>query len=203
MNKKLLTMTLASFMMLALFTGCGSAGNVTNDADNAVKNAADDVKNGVEDIGSDVEQGVDDMTDGTGSVRNNNSSLTPYQFDYSGMYRQYTSNDTGYYNSSSSAKYKQEGNAAYSNIKRISGINDVKIIVIGNKAYCAVKTEAGANSLSSSKKAKIGNIIKEKYPQVKHVYFSDRINGYTSLVNVLANDLRDITDDVLNLFDLR
>ena len=216
MNKKIMTITLASFMMLSTFAGCGNVGNTdtTKNNGNAVENAADDVKNGAENIGNDVRNGVDNaaddvrngaenVTDGNDNVTKNASSLTPYQFDYSGMYRQYTSNDTGYYNSSSTAKHKQEGNAAYSEIKKISGISDVKVVIIDNKAYCGVKTEAGANSLSTKKKAKIGNIIKEKYPQVKNVYFSDKVNGYTSLVNVIGNDLRDITDDVLNLFDIR
>ena len=215
MNKKIMTITLASFMMLSTFAGCGNVSNDTNTKKgNAIENAADDVKNGAENIGNDVKNGVDNaaddvrngaekVTDGNDNVTKNDSSLTPYQFDYSGMYRQYTSNDTGYYNSSSSAKNKQEGNAAYNDIKKISGIDDVKVVIIDNRAYCGVKTEANANSLSTKKKAKIGNIIKERYPQVKNVYFSDKVNGYTSLVNVIGNDLKDITDDVLNLFDIR
>lgn len=219
MNKKFMTIMLSSILMFTVFTGCGNntdntvksqMDNASNDVKNGVENIGDDVKNGAEDLGNDVRNGANDLAndiDGNAkgskdNVLNKDYSLIPYQFDYSGNYRQYTNNNSGYYSSSESYKNKQEGTAVYDSVKKISGIEDVKIAIIGEKAYCAVKTKTSANSLSSEKKARINNLIKAKYPQVKNVYFSDKVKGYTSLANSIENGLRNVTDDVLHLFGL-
>ena len=207
MNKKTLIAMIVSAFMLTSFVGCGNS-NTDNAVKNQMNNAANDVKDEVENIGDDVKKGAEDLTedlidsDSSNGVKNNNG-VNPYQFDYNGMYRQYTNNNTGYYNSSESYKYKQEGNGVYTSVKKISGIEDVKIAIIGNKAYCAVKTKTGSSSLSDEKKAKISTLIKEKYPQVKNVYFSDKVEHYNSLTNAIKQGLDNITDDLLNLFELK
>lgn len=207
MNKRILTIMITSAFMLMSFAGCGNT-NTDNAVKNQMNNAANDVKDGVEDIGDDVKNGAEDLTeDLTGSNSNENAKqntpVNPYQFDYNGMYRQYTNNNTGYYNSSETYKYKQEGNGVYTEIKKISGIEDVKIAIIDDKAYCAVKTKTGSSSLSNEKKAKISTLVKQKYSQVKNVYFSDKVEHYNSLANAIKNGLDDISDDILNLFEVK
>ena len=82
MNKKIMTITLASFMMLSTFAGCGNVGNTdtTKNNGNAVENAADDVKNGAENIGNDVKNGVnnaaDDVRNGAENVTDGNDNVT-------------------------------------------------------------------------------------------------------------------------------
>ncbi|MGN8912899.1 YhcN/YlaJ family sporulation lipoprotein [Anaerofustis butyriciformans] len=207
MNKKTLMVMIISAFMLTSFVGCGNS-NTDNAVKNQMNNAANDVKDSAENIGNDVKNGAENLTeDLTGnnsseSVKNNNG-INPYQFDYNGMYREYTNNDSGYYESSESYKYKQEGDGVYTSVKKISGIEDVKIALIGEKAYCAVKTKTGSSSLSDEKKGKISTLIKEKYPQVKNVYFSDKVEHYNSLSNAIKQGLDNITDDILNLFELK
>lgn len=207
MNKKTLMVMIISAFMLTSFVGCGNS-NTDNAVKNQMNNAANDVKDSAENIGNDVKNGAENLTeDLTGnnsseSVKNNNG-INPYRFDYNGMYREYTNNDSGYYESSESYKYKQEGDGVYTSVKKISGIEDVKIALIGEKAYCAVKTKTGSSSLSNEKKGKISTLIKEKYPQVKNVYFSDKVEHYNSLSNAIKQGLDNITDNILNLFALK
>lgn len=177
-NNKILGVMLSSFFALMMFAGCTAGNTGMNGSTTQYNNSA------------------------TNSAGSNYNSSMGYKFNYSGLYREYSPNPTGYYETSVSAKSKQEGDAAYSLIKKISGIEDVKIAIINDKAYCAVKTSDSAKSLQTKKKARINNIIKIKYPQVKYVYFSDKVKHYESLGTIIGNGLEDVKNDVLNLFEM-
>lgn len=204
MKKNIVTIFIALMMLLSVSACSGnSSGTVknqltkdTNEVKDSIEDVTDDIKNRSEDIVEDI-----DGEKNNDSVKNNDSSLIPYQFDYNGLYRQYSNNNSGYYESSETYKYKQEGDSVYDDIKSISGIEDVKIAIIDKRAYCALKTNTGSFNISDEKKAEIGNMIKLKYPQVKNVYFSQKTQGFNSLKNAIDKGLDNITDDLLNLFE--
>lgn len=185
MNKKIIAFTIACSLMFGVF-GCS----------NATKYNADTTKNN---------SNTNNNSTLTGDLENMESSTVdptyPYNFDYSGNYRGDTHQNIGY-NIVPTTKDYYEGTDAYTSIRRMKNIEDVKIIIKDRKAYVGIKTNKN-RKLTQTQRKRIRTIIKKKYSRVRYVYFSNDVKGYSTLGDRIENGLVDITDDVLGLFDLR
>lgn len=181
MNKKIIALMMSCALVFGFF-GCGTDTNTTkNNANTNYNNST--LNDDMEDMGSTT---VD--------------PTYPYNFDYNGNYRSNVNSNIGYINATGHDYY--EGTDVYTKIKRMKKVDDVKIVIRDRHAYVGVKTRNN-KKLTEVERRRIKTIIKRRYSRVRNVYFSRDRKGYSTLGDRIENGLTDITDDVLNLFDLR
>lgn len=87
----------------------------------------------------------------------------------------------------------------YNKMTDIENIDDARVYVKGSDAYCALKTK-NSKELSTANKNKIRELIKEKYKNVKNVYFSYDESALEKLGDFLKRGADDLDTTLKDMF---